>query len=68
MQNQGDNQQPACTFRQLELTTADLPLSCPPRTDAIWNAHPRVYLPLDQAGEVVCPYCGTKYILKDQVF
>lgn len=55
----------ACTERKCEITAADLPLSCPPENKAVWNAHPRVYLPLQESGSVVCPYCGTKYILKD---
>lgn len=56
----------ACTKRRIEVTTANLPLSCPPRDDQIWNAHPRVYLPLAETGDVVCPYCGTEYILKTE--
>jgi uncharacterized Zn-finger protein len=55
----------ACTQRQHEITSADLPLSCPLRDEQVWNAHPKVYLPLEESGTVVCPYCGTKYILKD---
>ena len=27
--------------------------------------HPRVYLHMDTAGEVVCPYCGRRYILEE---
>ncbi len=55
----------ACTQLQYEVTLADLPLSCPMRNTRVWDAHPRVYLPLEEPGETVCPYCGTKYILKD---
>ena len=54
----------ACTALTVELTTADLPVSCPPRDDRIWDAHPRVYLTLNAEGQVVCPYCGTTYVLK----
>jgi len=25
--------------------------------------HPRVYLALTEAGEVRCPYCGTRYVI-----
>ena len=64
MSNANENQE-ACTVRQYEVTVADLPLSCPSRDQLVWNAHPRVYLPLEEPGEVICPYCGTKYILKD---
>ena len=48
-----------------EVTRADLPLSCPMPQMALWNAHPRVYLPIEQAGEFTCPYCSAFYILKD---
>jgi uncharacterized Zn-finger protein len=30
----------------------------------LWNAHPRVFLPIEKTGEALCPYCGTKYTLK----
>lgn len=57
----------ACTVRLCEITLADLPLSCPPRDDRIWDAHPRVYLPIEDSGEERCPYCSTNYILKGYV-
>lgn len=44
---------------------ADLPVSCPLPEECLWNAHPKVYLPLDaEHPEAVCPYCGTHYILE----
>lgn len=55
----------ACTQKCYEMTEADLPLSCPPREDRVWDAHPRVYLPIETTGEVICPYCGAKYVLKN---
>ncbi|HTM63526.1 MAG TPA: zinc-finger domain-containing protein [Gammaproteobacteria bacterium] len=55
----------ACTKRRLEITSRDLPLSCPPRDDRVWDAHPRVYLPIEETGHAVCPYCETEYVLKD---
>ena len=42
----------------------DLPLHCPMPKDALWNAHPRVYLRLVETGEARCPYCGTLYRLQ----
>jgi uncharacterized Zn-finger protein len=30
----------------------------------LWNYHPRVFLPLDEHGEALCPYCGTPYVLR----
>ena len=55
----------ACTQRQYDITKADLPLSCTPRSDRIWDAHPRVYLPIETTGKVTCPYCGVLFVLKD---
>ena len=46
------------------VTQADLPLSCPMSGMVLWNAHPKVYLPIETTGEATCPYCGAKYILK----
>jgi len=50
--------------RQVEVTAADLPLHCPPPSQKVWNSHPRVFLPIEKTGEVLCPYCGTRYVLK----
>lgn len=50
--------------RQIEITAADLPLHCPTPSQLLWNAHPRVFLPIGDSGEALCPYCGTRYILK----
>lgn len=55
--------QQACTKRRIEITKKDLPLSCPPREDRVWDAHPRVYLPIEELGKVDCPYCDTEYVL-----
>jgi len=48
----------------VEVTEADLPLHCPTPGTSLWNAHPRVYLPMEQSGEALCPYCGTRFRLK----
>ncbi len=50
--------------RAVEITAADLPLHCPTDEQMVWNAHPRVFLPIGQSGEASCPYCGTRYVLK----
>jgi uncharacterized Zn-finger protein len=55
----------ACTKRRYEVTRADLPLSCPTLEMRIWDAHPRVYLPIEETGQVICPYCGAEFLLKD---
>jgi uncharacterized Zn-finger protein len=31
----------------------------------LWNSHPKVYLPVESAGEAKCPYCGASYELVD---
>ena len=53
--------------RHVEVGAADLPLHCPLPSQALWNAHPRVFLPIEESGEALCPYCGTRYTLKDRV-
>ncbi|MFN0315203.1 MAG: zinc-finger domain-containing protein [Burkholderiales bacterium] len=51
------------TQRQIEVSAQDLPLHCPMPNMTLWNAHPRVYLPIEKTGEALCPYCGTRYNL-----
>lgn len=53
--------------RRIKITTEHLPLHCPTPPMQLWNSHPRVFLPIEDAGEALCPYCGTLYILKDKV-
>lgn len=48
-----------------EVTRAQLPLSCPMPDMALWNSHPKVYLPIEATGEARCPYCGALYVLKN---
>ena len=50
--------------RHIEVSTEDLPLHCPMPSMVLWNAHPRVFLPIEETGEALCPYCGTLYRLK----
>jgi len=57
--------EPANAQRRYEVTRAQLPLSCPLPEMALWNSHPRVYLPIvEDGGESQCPYCGAVYVLK----
>lgn len=56
----------ACTRRTYEIKVADLPLSCPPQNMRVWDAHPRVYLPIEETGRVICPYCDAEFILKNE--
>lgn len=51
--------------RHYEVTSRDLPLSCPAQDMVLWNSHPRVYLPIEATGKVVCPYCEAEYVLVD---
>ena len=51
--------------RVIDISRDDLPLSCPRPQDEVWNMHPRVYLPIEETGEVTCPYCGARYRLTD---
>ena len=55
----------ACTSAHYEVTKADLPLSCPLPRLRLWDAHPRVYLPIIITGRAVCPYCNAEYTLLD---
>jgi len=55
---------PANAENRYEVTEADLPLACPMPAMALWNSHPRVYLPIEAHGEAKCPYCGAIYVLK----
>jgi uncharacterized Zn-finger protein len=59
------NQEPAraSEVRQYQVTTADLPLSCPMPSMRLWDAHPKVFLPIQKTGQAVCPYCGAHYTL-----
>ena len=52
--------------RVYEITRARLPLRCPLPEMSLWNSHPAVYLPIEEAkdGCILCPYCGTQYVLK----
>ncbi len=46
-----------------EVTRADLPLHCPMPGMSLWNSHPRVFLPIEEEGESMCPYCGAYFVL-----
>lgn len=59
------NEHQGCTKRHYEVTHKDLPLCCPMPDQRLWDAHPRVYLPIEETGYQECPYCATEYTLKD---
>lgn len=57
---------PANAQAQYDVHRSELPLSCPLPAMALWNSHPRVYLPIEsQGGGAECPYCGAKFVLVD---
>lgn len=56
--------QQANAAQQYEVTPADLPLSCPMPQMALWNSHPRVYLPIEETGWAKCAYCGAEFTLR----
>ncbi len=62
---QDDSLEYANTQQRVEVSRSDLPLSCPRPNQKLWNAHPRVFLPIEDDGETTCPYCGTHYTLTD---
>ena len=48
----------------VQLSAKDLPAFCPNPNMPRWSTHPRVFLDITH-GEARCPYCGTRYKLKD---
>jgi uncharacterized Zn-finger protein len=58
--------EPACAEKIIIVTPQDLPLSCPTDDMVLWNAHPKVYLPIAKTGQYVCPYCSCRFILKQE--
>lgn len=43
----------------------DLPLHCPTPEMSKWNSHPKVFIPVEDTGQAICPYCGTEYHLNN---
>ena len=52
---------------RVEVTAQDLPLHCPMPGKRLWDSHPKVFLPIEDSGEELCPYCGTQYVLKGPI-
>ena len=46
-----------------QISSGDLPLSCPMPGMYLWNSHPKVYLPIEKTGSAKCPYCSASYAL-----
>lgn len=58
-----ENLIPANAQHSYEVRAEQLPLSCPMPDMYLWNSHPKVYLPIQETGEAMCPYCGAQYYL-----
>ena len=56
--------QPEQERRVVEVAERDLPVHCPMPGTPVWSMHPRVFLDVAQAHELICPYCGTRYVYK----
>jgi uncharacterized Zn-finger protein len=58
---------PANAEKRYTVQREQLPLSCPTPEMALWNSHPRVYLPIEDEPnrEATCPYCGALFVLVD---
>lgn len=58
-----EQQQPACAKKTYQVQRSNLPLSCPTSEMQLWDAHPKVYLPIEETGQATCPYCGASFEL-----
>jgi uncharacterized Zn-finger protein len=54
---------PANSQHRYQVRKQDLPLSCPMPGMYLWNSHPKVFLPIEEKGDVKCPYCAAIYCL-----
>lgn len=61
-----DKPQTSCNQKVIYIQAKDLPLCCPTNDMSTWNAHPKVYLPIDKTKKETCPYCGTQFVLKEK--
>jgi len=59
------NKKPSSTQKNYVVNRHELPLSCPTQEMVLWNAHPKVYLPIEKTGVEVCPYCGARFVLQN---
>lgn len=57
-------EKPVNSEKYYQVSPGELPLSCPLPSMSLWNSHPRVYLAIEDTGQVRCPYCGTLFKLK----
>lgn len=58
------NDKKSCQNQAVEVESLD-GICCPPLDSTLWQAHPRIYLPVKSGVTAVrCYYCGTQYIKK----
>lgn len=50
---------------EYKVSHKDLPLCCPMPHMAVWNSHPRIYIPIEKTGQGMCYYCGAHFTLTD---
>jgi len=55
---------PDLSANSVTITRKDLPLYCPPKNAPLWSQHPRVFLDIEEDGQIRCPYCSTYYVLE----
>jgi len=60
-----EKKEPASSKKNYVVHHSELPLSCPTAAMELWNAHPKVYLPIEKTGIEVCPYCGSRFVLQN---
>ncbi len=48
----------------IEVAPEDLPVFCPNPAMPLWSSHPRVFLDIAETGTAMCPYCGTRSVLR----
>ncbi len=48
----------------IAVSASELPVYCPNPKMARWSSHPRVFIDVTH-GEARCPYCGTRYMLRE---
>jgi uncharacterized Zn-finger protein len=49
----------------VEVTRNELPVYCPVSDAELFSSHPRQFIPLEDAPEASCSYCGTIFRLVD---
>ncbi|MEC9416055.1 MAG: zinc-finger domain-containing protein [Pseudomonadota bacterium] len=63
---ESENLKKANAQTRYKVNIDDIPLSCPMPEMYLWNSHPKVFLPIEEAGEAKCPYCGAEFYLEDK--